>query len=276
MTDENKDTTDLTTLGTIEGVAERPKSLEQSHAGTEDIDTSQIRLPRLAIAQGLSPQITPGDPQFIEGLTLFQMFNDLTGEVYGRGPITFVPLRQDVRRIEFRPRTEGGGILDMDVPPHDERLKWTVADGQRQPPRATTFVEFVALLLRPNRQPEPIVVSVKTTNKWNRRAADQLTTFVMVRNAAIYSGLYKVDTLTPAKNDQGTFGVYIFKNGGFIPTDTAAGKALYAYAKKFHEDLKGKQINVEREAPSDGADFDAEAMERAPAPAEDRTDAVGM
>src|SRR5262245_52372832 len=95
-TDEQpKGTAALMSLGGIEGVAERPKALEDSLAGTEDIDTSQIRLPRLAIAQGLSPQLIPGDPQHIPGLGILQMFNDLTGEIYGQGPITFVPLRQD-------------------------------------------------------------------------------------------------------------------------------------------------------------------------------------
>lgn len=255
---ENKNTevTDLATLGEITGTLERPKSLDPHDlSGTEGIGREDVRLPRLAIAQGLSPQITPGDGQFIEGLTLFDMFNDFTSEIYGKGPLTFVPVQRDTRRIEFIPRSEGGGIVDMDVPPNDPRLKWTVEDGVKIPPRATTFIEFVILLLRPGKQPEPIVLSIKGTNKHNRRASDQLTTFIKLRNAPIYAGLYKVDTSKPAKNDKGTFGVPTIKNAGFIPLDSPAGKALYEHAKAFHESLKGKTIVVNRE-PGDESEED--------------------
>lgn len=260
--------TNLTVLGDVTAVAERPKSLDRDDlTGTEDIGARDVRLPRLGIAQGLSHQITPGDAQYIEGLKLFDMFNDLTGEIYGRGPITFVPIRRDVRRIEFTPRSEGGGIVDTDVPPNDPRLLWTwstpelKASGAKAdvPPRATTFVEFVVLLLRSGRAPECVVLSIKGTNKWNRRASDQLTTFIKLRNAPIYAGLYTVDTLTPAKNDSGTFGVPVCKNAGWVPKDTQAGAALYAYAEQFHASLAGKTIVVDREPGAD--DFDPETME---------------
>jgi hypothetical protein len=211
-------------------------------------------LPRLGIAQGLSHQVTPGDGQYIEGLTLFDMFNDLTNEIYGKGPITFVPLRRDVKRMQFKPRAEGGGLLDPDVPPGDPRLGWRRGEGpngEDLPPQATTFVEFVILLLRPGKAPEPIVLSIAGTNKHNRRASDQLTTFIKLRNAAIYAGLYTVDTKVPAKNDKGTFGVPTIKNAGFIPKDTPAGAALFEFAKQFHESLEGKNIIVDREADVD-------------------------
>lgn len=252
----------LANLGDLQGVMVRPQELDPTdRSGTEDIDASELRLPRLTIAQGLSPQITPGDPQYIDGLKLFDMFNDMTGEIYGRGPILFVPVRRDIRRIEFIPRSEGGGVVDLDVPPNDPRLLWSwssqelKASGARAdvPPRATTFTEFVVLLVRNGVPPEPIVLSIKHTNKWNRRAADQLTLFIAARGAAIYSGLYAIDTLTTAKNDKGTFGIPVCKNAGFIPLNKPAGKVLYEYAKDVHQSLSGKTINVNRE-PGDDAD----------------------
>jgi hypothetical protein len=268
MTEEVK-TDALTLMGDITGTMERPKSLDPTdRAGTEDIGPNDVRLPRLAIAQGLSPQVTPGDGQFIEGLTLFDMFNDLTSEVCGKGPITFVPVRRDVRRIEFTPRSEGGGMVDPDVPPGDPRLKWTKSTANVPkadvPPRATTFVEFVVLLLRAGKAPEPLVLSIKSTNKHNRRASDNLTTFIKLRNAPIYAGLYTVDTKVPAKNDKGTFGVPTIKNAGFIPKDTPAGGALFAMAKAFHESLVGKVIVVNR----DTAEEVDDSMASNPEPAE--------
>lgn len=257
--------TDLTKLGDIAGTLDRPQTLGSDLAGTEGIGANDVRLPHLAIAQGLSHQVTPGDEQFIEGLTLFDMFNDLTNEIYGKGPITFVPVRRDVRHVEFVPRSEGGGMVDPDVPAGDPRLKWrrkAGPNGEDLPPVATTFVEFVVLLLRAGKVPEPIVLSIAGTNKHNRRASDRLTTFIKLRNAAIYAGLYTVDTKVPAKNDKGTFGVPSVKNAGFIPLDTPAGKALFEHAKQFHDSLEGKTIVVEREPGDDS--FDPAEMEADP------------
>jgi hypothetical protein len=257
------DSTDLMALGAITGVAERPKSIDPNDLyGTEGIAADELRLPRLTIAQAMSPQVTEGNSAFIDALRANDMFNDLTGEIYGRGPLTFVACRRDVRIIEFRPREEGGGIIDLDVPRNDKRTRWTKDDvtGEKLPPKATEFLELVVILLRPGKAPEPVVLSIKTTNKWNRKAADQMTTFIKLRNAPIYSGMYTVSS-GPEKNDKGTFGVFSVRNAGFIPKETPAGKALYDYAEKFAKSLEGKTIVVERDEATDDS-FDTEAMER--------------
>lgn len=258
------ETTDLTKLGEITGTLERPKALDPNdRRGTENITSDELRLPRLGIAQGLSHEMTPGDSLYIQGLTHFDMFNTLNQEIYGKGPITFVPLRRDTRRIEFKPREEGGGVVDMDVPPNDPRLDWTTDDeGNRIPPQATLFTEFISVLLRPGKPPEPIVISIKHTNKENRRAAENLTTFIKLRNAPIFAGLYTIDTSIPAKNDKGTYGVPTIKNKGFIPLDTPAGKALYDYVEKLAMSLEGKEVIVDREP---GADDEATDFPPVPA-----------
>lgn len=219
-------------------------------AGREGIGIDDVRFPRLAIAQGLSPQIASDNP--INGLKLYDMFNDLTNEIYGRGPLLFVPVRRDVRYIEFRPRDEGGGVLDLDVPPNDPRTQWTTTmegnEKVRVAPRATKFVEFVVLLLREEHDPEPIVLSIKDTNKWNRKAHTDLTTIISLQNDDIYGRIYKVSS-RPEKNDSGTFGVYSVELFG------KASSKLRENAKAMYESLKGKKIVVDR----DGATEDEEA-----------------
>lgn len=225
----------------------KPSFIEDSRAGTEDIGTDEIRLPRLAISQGLSPQLTPGDPKHIPGLTLFQLFNDLTGEIYGAGPIKFIPIRRDIRRIEFIPRDEGGGVRDLNVPANDPRNEWTEGPGgERVPPAATRYVEFIALILREGKSPEPIVISIKDTNKFNRDASVRLTTFIKMRQAAIYAGVYSVKVGT-GKNDSGTFGIPIIENEGFVQDE-----AVYELASHFAKGLGTKKVSLEREAPEEG------------------------
>ena len=114
-------------MGTL---SERPSFIpEGDKSGTEGITKDDLRLPRLGIAQGLSPQLTPGDTQEIEGLRQVDMFNDTTKQIYGRGPVYFIVVRRDAKGIEFRPRSEGGGIIDLNVPRNDKRLtEWRTGD----------------------------------------------------------------------------------------------------------------------------------------------------
>jgi hypothetical protein len=238
---------DLMAFDDVQGTLARPKSMEFDETGTEDIDPDRVRLPRLAIAQGLSPQMTPGDSQFIEGLTMFDMFNDITGEVYGKGPITFVPVKHTTRRIEFIPRNEGGGVADLEVPKGDVRLKWTKSSPELTkadlPPKATEIEEFVVILLRKGKMPEPIVFGIALKNKWNRRAADKIIATVKLRRGTpIFGNMFTVDTKVPAKNDQGTFGVPTIRDLGFVPKDTPSGAALFQFVKDFHDSLEGKNI----------------------------------
>lgn len=258
----NEEVTDLSQLSDLQGLASRPSELDPHDlSGTEDIGVNDVRLPRLAIAQGLSTQVIPGDSSYIEGLKLFDFFNDVTGTVYGPGPIVVVPVRRHIHYIEFD-ANDRRIPLDLDVPPGDARTKWTKdpqnPTGKGIPPAATEFGEFICYLLRPGHAPEPIVVSIKTTNKWNKKAVSDWTTFIKLRGTAIYTGMYHLLS-KPEKNDSGTFGTYVVKNAGFIPVKTPAGAALWNMAKKLHDDLEGKVIIVSREAGAD--DFNPSEIE---------------
>ena len=240
-------------------VVSRPDWIPEGDTTGTQMSPEDIRLPRLAIAQGLSPQITPGDSAYIDGLKLFDLFNDVTGEVYGRGPLTFVPVRRDVRRIEFKPRAEGGGVVDINVPPGDPRLDWTEdEDGNRQPPVATKFHEWVVLLLHSDGRREPLVLSIKDTNKWNRNAARNLNTFIALPHPQfgtlpIYAKKYVI-TSGSEKNDKGTFGVPIIKQAGVV-NDASVGRMAMEFAKS----LEGKKIVVDREPGDD--DFNPAELE---------------
>lgn len=243
---------------------ERPSFIETEQTGLEDVGSDDLRLPRLAIAQGLSHQMIPTNALYMPDLKMFQLFNDLTNEIYGMGPLTFFIVRRDVKRIEFDPNDRNIPI-DLDVPAGDPRTLWTKDEnGKGVPPRATKFVEFIICLLTPDAngrftynpdQIEPIVLSIQETNKFNKRAHERLTGYAKLRKppAPIYAGLYTIKSGTE-QNAKGTFGVPVPANAGFI-TDPQ----LYAFAKKLNTDWASKTIHVTREVDDS---FDAEEMER--------------
>lgn len=232
-------------------------------SGTEDIGAADLKLPRLNIAQGLSKEIIPGDSASIEGLRMFDMFNDVTKEVYGRGPIAFIVVRRDVRCIEFRDRKDGGGVVDLNVPRNDPRAtQWREIDGKKLPPAATTFVEFLILILKEGGEVEPVLLSIKQTNKFNRNAAMDLTGFIKfhasrgAESVPIYGVIYSVSSKAES-NDSGTFGVPSFKQLGYIPPSMPQ---LFERAREYYESTKELEIKVNRSA-DDSVAVDGEVMD---------------
>jgi len=59
-------------------------SAEDTAKGFEDIDQSTMAIPFLKIAQALSPEMKENKPEYIPGLKLGDMFNNVTQEIYGK------------------------------------------------------------------------------------------------------------------------------------------------------------------------------------------------
>lgn len=216
----------------------RPDWLPRTNEGTEHIGKDDIRIPRLSIAQGLSPQLKRNDPKYIDGLRVGDLFNDLTGQIYQALPIPFYIVRADPPRwVEFKPREEGGGIVDPNVPPDDPRCQWTTNEkNERQKPIATMFYDYI-ILLWPSR--EMIALSLKSSGI---KHAKNLNGLIKLRNAPLWSGRYTVDVKEePSPN--GPFPNFVLKNSGFVDTKEDA-----AYLKEVFDAIKDKELVIERDA----------------------------
>ena len=243
---------DVEIFGQKTGVMSKPAWIKlDDMTGKEGITVKDIKLPRLCISQGLSKQMIKSEESYIPDLKLGEFFNDLTAQIYGEGPLVIIPLKRNVARIEFDPN-DRNKVLDGNVPAGDPRLSW---DGDKKP-KATEFIEFVALLIKgefPAVKPEPIVISIKQTNKWNRKTAQRLTSFIMMQDGPIYAG-FKSIAVGEGKNDKGAFGVYSIKNAGFIQD-----QELFKYAERVAASFEGKNITANRN--DDPDDFEPGAFD---------------
>lgn len=222
---------------------ERPSFLPAGdNRGAEHITQEDLQLPRIAIAQGLSPELLEDNPKYIDGLKLGHMFNNLTNQLYMRGPIEFTIVRADPPRwIEFIPRDEGGGVADLNVPVDDHRTRFTRDEnGKSVPPIATKFYDFVILML-PSR--EPIALSMKGKAL---KVARQLNALIRLRNAPVFAAKF-VLTSVMETNSKGTYGMYQVRNAGWVDEPT------FKYAEGVYEAIKQKNLVIEREP---GADDD--------------------
>lgn len=225
-----------------------PDFIEQGSAGTENISGDDLLLPRLALAQKMSPEVDEMQPEkFIDGLKAGMLFNNISKEVYGKGPLNFIVLRIDrPRGIQFKPMEEGGGIIDFNVPLNDPRMLWG-ADGSK--PVATKFYDFVVMLYAPGEayHGDLIVLSLKSTGV---KVAKRLNTLVTTRKkdgrpVPCFAGLYAVKTGV-AQSPQGPYATYEVDNAGWYPD-----AETYAKAKELFAMVATKNIEVEREPGGD-------------------------
>jgi len=202
--------------------------------GTEGIQTEDLKIPRLALAQALSPELTESDAKYLDGLKVGDAFNSLTGDVYGKKPLDVVVVRIDKPRyVEFFPRESGGGVKDYNVSASDPRVLFTTNEkGERLKPLATKFIDMIALL---GDNLEPIALSFKGSGL---KAASKLETFIKMRVGM--PSFASVFTLTPTleKNQKGSYSVFTIKFKGNATAD--AGQQAAA----FYDSIKGKTLDV--------------------------------
>jgi hypothetical protein len=205
--------------------------------GAEHMTKDDARIPRLALAQGLSHQMLRGDPLYIEDLKIGDAFNDLTNEIYGESVQIAVVRADPPRYIEF---ADDRSIVDPNVRADDPRTQFTTDEaGNRIPPVATKFYDYV-VLIGPGMEPVAFSCS-KTAIK---HTAQRLNGLLRARPIPIFSCRYKLNSKM-MKNDEGSWAVFSVEQAGFLDEES------YKKAEGYFNLFKEKQVEFERQPGDD-------------------------
>lgn len=225
----------------------RPSFIQEGdQRGTENIGQDDIKPPALKIAQSQSPEIKRSEPaKYIDGLREGELFNSLTREVYGEGPVNLIFVNQlGHRHVEFEPGNTGK-VLDFNVPDGDPRTQFTteVKDGKqvRVKPVATKFYDYLILVISDaHPEGELMTLSLKSTQL---KKAVKLNTILVGSKVPAFAHLFKA---TPVPEKAGQYSIYgwLFEPVGWVTEEQ------YNRASEIFEQFKGKTIAVE----TDGAD----------------------
>ncbi len=265
MTEPKKDAAQTTALATVPTgmedmmILERPVGKDEGILGNESIGRNDILMPRIGLAQKMSPEIDPTNAsRYIEGLQFTDMYHSLTKKNLGKGPLHFVILRRDDPRwIEFNPIDQGGGIKDMNVRAGDHRTKFG-PDGEK--PIATEFHDFIVLLLNGFDPKNPLDSIVALSLKSSAiKAAKHLNFLISMRGSKLLcKGVYVLTTGSATdKKTQGTYAIYKFDNAGWLKPDSPIEKL----AIEMFEAWRDRKVTIEREPDAD--DFNPAEFETA-------------
>ena len=231
-----------TAVATVpDSLANVPDYIESSREGLESFSKDDVLIPRLTLAQALSPQVTDGDPKRIADLRPGMLFNSMTGQNYGKSVKVQILRKDALRAMEFFSQDDGGGVKDPNVPMNDPRTRFG-PEGEK--PTATTFRDYIARILPSG---ELIALSFKSSGL---AAAKALNGFIALRRTSpIYAGVYQITTDTQLKPKPHF--VYIISNAGWVTKEQyEEGKILYASVKDLDTATK-----VDRDVYDDDDEF---------------------
>lgn len=87
-------------------------SLMKNGTGLENITSDDLLIPRLTILQGLSPQVTKGDPLFDPNAKNGDIYDVGMQEVFG-DEVHFLPVHFVKEWLEWAPRSSGKGLINI-------------------------------------------------------------------------------------------------------------------------------------------------------------------
>jgi hypothetical protein len=243
------------TKGSLAVVPEHLKSYQGTQDAEANVSTSDILIPRLAVAQaGMSPQLKKAHELYIPELEEGQLFNTVTNEIYGE-EATVIPLFFTKNYIEF----QGGGVLKVvamyksaaEVPKGG--LDWgRDEDNQRVPPAVTEFKNRMCLIQTGTGHWQPIVVSFKKgENKFSDQWNSQIKFARLADSLPCFAHTYTVASKLKQGGDGKSWYVKTVSPFGFTPEN------IFISAKAYFEQLSQGGYTVD----TTGVEPDAETSD---------------
>jgi hypothetical protein len=226
-----------------EELPEHLRAQQGQRQGLEDMDQGDITIPRLMLCQDLTPQRKKANANFIEGLEVGDLFNSVTGEIYGRS-VLLIPLFFFKSRIYFEDINRGGGILCQSLNAknggrlHPESCEtcifssWDDPEGSKDgKPRCGLFFNYACLM----EDGSLIALSFKSTGL---KQAKQFNSMIRLTNLPMYAKFYQFDSVDMQKNNN-TFASLKITPRSYTP------KEFFDKAEETFKALHEKNINLD-------------------------------
>ncbi|MFH1328120.1 MAG: hypothetical protein ABIH76_04670 [Candidatus Bathyarchaeota archaeon] len=259
---KEKETASLAKTGNKKGALVPSYLQNGASMGLENIECTDIILPRIKLMQALSPEVSngkakPGD-----------MINSLTGHNYGQS-LEFVPLLHFKSRMFWQDRDEGNAVLcssDDAKKPKDPNAPLKIAkslkitgfpkaintcnecpfgkfdgdeeDDRKKRPKCTLYYNF-PILIKGDEAPSALAMS-RTKLKVGKKLIS--LAIYTGESIAMFGKRYKISTVVE-KKDTYSFFNYFIEPIGFV------SEAEYQTTMGFYRSFKTMNVSVDAEHP---------------------------
>lgn len=242
----------------LAGLIDEDELLHDLSESTNDFGASDVTIPFLRVLQQLSPQVTKGKSEYIEGATAGNFINTASKQVYdGEQGVLIIPCRFQNRYLEWRPRNKGGGLVrdfGTDAAAAMSRVAMQGEKGQNLTAEGNEIVrsfQYWALMSDGQGGADQIVLSLASTQAkkskdWNYTIMTRKETIKgrpasMAKLPHFYT--YKLTTVLES-NDMGSwYGLRVTPHGRTL--ELPNGAEIFGAAKAFRELIDTGKVRTE-------------------------------
>ena len=216
-------------------------------------DSSEMIIPFVRLAQSLSPQVNKKKPEYIEGLSVGDAYNNVTGEWWpGEKGLVVIPCFQTTKYLEFVPRESGGGFVG-ELAANSPHLQNTQRVGSKELlPNGNELVKsdhHYCLVVAEDGMFQPVVIDMKSTQlKVSRRWKTQIAMKKIrhpvdgrVVTPPVYATLWRLRAVEES-NDKGDFYNWVVEPEGMVDS-----RDLLVEAKIFRDSILAGSVKAAAE-----------------------------
>ena len=167
--------------------------------GSEEVTRDDLVIPRLEVAQALSPCLKESNPEYIPGIKAGHIYNSVTRENYGPA-VTVCPVTFQKQWLVWRDRKKGGGFRGA-YNTQEEAMSTIAAQDEPEEWSANDTGQHLVLLVHDDGRTEEAIVSMSRTKL---KVSRQWNALVRINGGDRFSRTYTLFT-TEDSNDQGDF-----------------------------------------------------------------------
>ncbi len=206
---------------------EAPDYIKRDGArGSENVTTEDLVIPRLEIAQALSPCVDKEEAAYIDGATPGMLYNSVTRQLYGDS-VPFIPVLFKKEYLLWRDRKKGGGFAGAHI---DAKAAALAAQEQENPEEweALETAQHFGLIPMPNGKLEEVCISMAKTKL---KVSRNFNSLIRINGGDRFSRCYMVSAVSELNNEGKKYHNFNVKNFGW------AKQNIYMAAEEMFESV---------------------------------------
>lgn len=219
-----------------------------SNRGSEEVQAEDLIIPRLELAQAISPAQKKKDDAYIDGCEEGMMYNNITRELYGESVI-ICPVFYKKEWLLWRDRKDDKGGFHGAYPSKAEAEAARKELERPEKVEAVDTGQHFCLVIKNDGSIDEIVVSMarskaKVSRIWN--------SLIRINGGDRFSRLYKLETITDQNNSGDQFANFKVSNYGFVSEE------IYQQAEVLYDAVKSGVASVDRSIDENSPEEDNE------------------
>lgn len=214
-----------------------------SGRGNENTTTDDLIIPRIGLIQDISPQLKASQPEYVEGAKAGDMFNTVSGELYGN-EITFIPCYFRKEYVVWKNREAGGGFCGA-FPTEAEALEvaeqlGTEPFGKKKEPMHEVLdtAQHFGFIVHDDGSTEDVVLSL---SKSGMKLSRQMLTMAKMAGGDYFASAYKLTSYETENSTGDMFWATKAQRLGWV------NEEMYQHGEKIYDAVNDGTMDVARE-----------------------------